>query len=218
MGASQMAAGACARLAHVWSLAAAAALSVVLWTSATMAQAPANIVSLDGDLTPFLDRFKLPAVAAAVAKNGKIVAAGAVGTRRIGTDTPVTINDRFLRALIQGKAGAPIDHRTPPRVFPTLVTLATPATVGAPSNRPAVTVATVATLPEPEYWLALLRLPELPLLPAERWTTAADAVESLMATGALDKALGLGWAQIELVGVQRRQPHDAPIARGLFGA
>ena len=28
-------------------------------------------------------------------KNGKILAAGAVGTRRIGTNTPVTINDRF---------------------------------------------------------------------------------------------------------------------------
>ena len=35
------------------------------------------------NLTPYLDRFKLPAVAAAVVKNGKILAAGAVGTRRI---------------------------------------------------------------------------------------------------------------------------------------
>jgi CubicO group peptidase (beta-lactamase class C family) len=81
-------------IARLWSLAAVAA-SVVLWTATTMAQAPTDIVSLDGDLVPYLDRFKLPAVAAAVVKNGKILAAGAVGTRRIGTNTPVTINDRF---------------------------------------------------------------------------------------------------------------------------
>jgi CubicO group peptidase (beta-lactamase class C family) len=82
-------------IARLGSLAAAVAVSVVLWTATTMAQAPTDIVSLDGDLVPFLDRFQLPAVAAAVVKNGKILAAGAVGTRRIGTNTPVTINDRF---------------------------------------------------------------------------------------------------------------------------
>jgi CubicO group peptidase (beta-lactamase class C family) len=82
-------------IVRICSLVAAAVVSAVLWTATTMAQAPANIVSLDGDLAPYLDRFKLPAVAAAVVKSGKILAAGAVGTRRIGTDTPVTINDRF---------------------------------------------------------------------------------------------------------------------------
>ena len=81
--------------ARLCSLAAAVAASVVLWTATTMAQAPTSIVSLDGDLAPFLDRFQLPAVAAAVAKNGKILAAGAVGMRRLGTNMPVTINDRF---------------------------------------------------------------------------------------------------------------------------
>jgi CubicO group peptidase (beta-lactamase class C family) len=90
-----MEASACAKGARVWSLIAALAISTVLWTSAAMAQLPAGAVSLDGDLAPYLDRYKLPAVAAAVVKNGKIVAAGAVGTRRIGTNTPVTIDDRF---------------------------------------------------------------------------------------------------------------------------
>jgi CubicO group peptidase (beta-lactamase class C family) len=80
---------------RIWSLAAAVAASTVLWTASTMAQAPTSIVSLDGDLLPYLVRFQLPAVAAAVTKNGKILAAGAVGTRRLGTDTPVTVNDRF---------------------------------------------------------------------------------------------------------------------------
>jgi CubicO group peptidase (beta-lactamase class C family) len=80
---------------RAWSLAAAMAASTVLWTASAMAQLPPNVVSLDSDLLPYLLRFDLPAVAAAVVKNGKILAAGAVGTRRLGTDTPVTVNDRF---------------------------------------------------------------------------------------------------------------------------
>lgn len=51
--------------------------------------------SLDPTLTPFLSRYDLPALAAAVVKNGEIQAAGAVGTRRAGANIPVTINDRF---------------------------------------------------------------------------------------------------------------------------
>jgi CubicO group peptidase (beta-lactamase class C family) len=95
MCANRMQAGFFTSAVRTWSLAAAVAASTVLWTASTMAQAPTSIVSLDGDLLPYLVRFRLPAVAAAVAKNGKILAAGAVGTRRLGTDTPVTVNDRF---------------------------------------------------------------------------------------------------------------------------
>jgi CubicO group peptidase (beta-lactamase class C family) len=51
--------------------------------------------SLDAELKPYLAKYRLPALAAAVVKDGEIIAAGAVGTRRAGTDTPVTINDRF---------------------------------------------------------------------------------------------------------------------------
>ena len=51
--------------------------------------------SLNPALTPFLSRYDLPALAAAVVKNGEILAAGAVGTRRVGTNIPVTVNDRF---------------------------------------------------------------------------------------------------------------------------
>ena len=51
--------------------------------------------SLDAMLKPYLSRYQLPALAAAVVKDGKIVAAGAVGTRRWGTVAPVTLNDRF---------------------------------------------------------------------------------------------------------------------------
>jgi len=51
--------------------------------------------SLDAMLQPYLASHGLPALAVAVAKNGVIVAAGAVGTRRAGEDVPVTVNDRF---------------------------------------------------------------------------------------------------------------------------
>ena len=59
MCASLMAKGSCAGVARLWSLAAAVAASVVLWTATTMAQTPTSIVSLDSDLAPYLDRFKL---------------------------------------------------------------------------------------------------------------------------------------------------------------
>jgi CubicO group peptidase (beta-lactamase class C family) len=51
--------------------------------------------TLDAELKPFLGKYELPALAAAVVKDGKVVASGAVGTRRHGTDAPVTIDDRF---------------------------------------------------------------------------------------------------------------------------
>jgi CubicO group peptidase (beta-lactamase class C family) len=51
--------------------------------------------SLDADLKPYLAKYQLPALAAAVVKDGEIIAAGAVGTRRAGVEVPVTIHDRF---------------------------------------------------------------------------------------------------------------------------
>ncbi len=52
-------------------------------------------VSLDSDLEVFRTKYALPALAAAVVKNGRILAAGAVGTRKAGAKIPVTLNDRF---------------------------------------------------------------------------------------------------------------------------
>jgi len=51
--------------------------------------------SLDDLLRPYLSRYSLPALAAAVVRGGIIVGAGAVGTRRSGTTSPVTVGDRF---------------------------------------------------------------------------------------------------------------------------
>lgn len=52
-------------------------------------------IALDSMLAPYLVQYDLPAIAAAVVKDGKVVSAGAVGTRRMGEKIPVTINDRF---------------------------------------------------------------------------------------------------------------------------
>jgi CubicO group peptidase (beta-lactamase class C family) len=46
-------------------------------------------------LQPYLSKYELPALAAAVVKEGVILSAGAVGTRRVGTQEPVTLHDRF---------------------------------------------------------------------------------------------------------------------------
>jgi CubicO group peptidase (beta-lactamase class C family) len=51
--------------------------------------------SLDAMLEPYLEKNQLPALAAAVVLNGEIVAAGATGTRRAGTNMPVSLDDRF---------------------------------------------------------------------------------------------------------------------------
>ena len=55
----------------------------------------ASPASLDATLQPYLASYGLPALAAAVARGGDVIAAGAVGTRRWGTAAPVGLDDRF---------------------------------------------------------------------------------------------------------------------------
>ncbi len=69
---------------------------------AALASAPAASAAerrhgapLDATLQPYLARHGLPALAAAVAVKGRIVASGTVGTRRAGSNVPVAIGDRF---------------------------------------------------------------------------------------------------------------------------
>ncbi len=69
-----------------------AAMAALLVCGAAQAGTPA---SLDATLEPYLARYGLPAVAAAVVRDGVVVAAGAIGTRRAGARSPVTVNDRF---------------------------------------------------------------------------------------------------------------------------
>jgi hypothetical protein len=116
----------------------------------------------------------------------------------------------MLRLRDYIKAGA-----TPPPATATIATSATEACRPGPSVATVAGVA-VAEAPDPASWLASLRSGDLPCLPVERWAHAADALESLMHSGAVDKALGLGWDTRELVGVRRRSPHDAPSQAGLI--
>ncbi|MDQ7826999.1 MAG: serine hydrolase domain-containing protein [Candidatus Eremiobacteraeota bacterium] len=67
---------------------------VIVLTGSTLSAAQAQ-ESLDSMLRPYLAKYELPSLAAAVAKEGKIVCAGAVGTRRYGENIPVTIHDRY---------------------------------------------------------------------------------------------------------------------------
>jgi CubicO group peptidase (beta-lactamase class C family) len=69
------------------------ALVVIMLGCATASEGAQG--SLNDTLTPMLTRYQLPALAAAVVKGGKVIAAGAVGTRRAGAQIPVTVNDRF---------------------------------------------------------------------------------------------------------------------------
>jgi CubicO group peptidase (beta-lactamase class C family) len=62
---------------------------------AGQAVANARGAPLNAMLNPYLARYRLPALAVAVVHDGILTASGAVGTRRAGTDIPVTIEDRF---------------------------------------------------------------------------------------------------------------------------
>src|SRR3954470_22852546 len=70
-------------------------LGTAILTSTGYAQDPRRGASLDPILQPYLERYDLPALAAAIIKNGEVIASGAVGTRRAGTNSPVMIEDRF---------------------------------------------------------------------------------------------------------------------------
>ena len=69
----------------------AVVLTILLFASGSANAQP----SLNERLTPYLERYGLPALAAAVVLGGEVIAAGAVGVRHAERDLPVTIHDRF---------------------------------------------------------------------------------------------------------------------------
>lgn len=84
----------------------------ILALSALPALAASDI---NGLLEKIRDEYKLPSLAAAVVKNGEVVAAGAVGTRVVGMDLPVTVNDRYhlgsdTKAMTATIAGTLVDE------------------------------------------------------------------------------------------------------------
>jgi len=71
--------------------------------------------SLSTVLDPIRTKYQLPALAAAVEKDGKLVAYGAVGVRVAGRDLPVTADDRFhlgsdTKAMTATLAGMLVDE------------------------------------------------------------------------------------------------------------
>lgn len=74
----------------------------------------ADPASLDKELAAIRVKYELPALAAAVAVKGEVVAAGATGVRALGSDIPVTVNDRFhlgsdTKAMTATLAGMLVD-------------------------------------------------------------------------------------------------------------
>lgn len=93
------------------SLCGLALCAAVAWSSASAAQEQ----SLNARIEPVRAKYGLPALFAAVAKNGRIVAAGAVGTRVQGRSIPVTVNDRVhigsdTKAMTAMLAGMMVDE------------------------------------------------------------------------------------------------------------
>ena len=61
----------------------------------TMKAVPRGPQALGPVLESFLDKYGLPALGVAVIKGGRVIAIGAVGTRKAGEKIPVTTGDRF---------------------------------------------------------------------------------------------------------------------------
>jgi CubicO group peptidase (beta-lactamase class C family) len=75
--------------------AAALALFAIFTTGLLPAASRAQEASLNSYVEAVRTEYGLPALAAAVVKDGKVIAAAATGTRVYGQDIPVTIDDRF---------------------------------------------------------------------------------------------------------------------------
>ncbi len=117
---------------------------VIAAAGETPAPSPPNTNAdnrLDAALRPYLAQYGLPAVAAAAVRDGRLVAAGAVGTRRIDSDIPVTINDRFhigsdtkamtaLLAAMLVEAGKLRWDATVGAIFPELAATMAPGVAG----------------------------------------------------------------------------------------
>ena len=98
------------RVAKVFGL---TCLAVVVLSPAALAQE--GMTDLNDVLRPVQHEYKLPALVAAVAKGGKIIAAGAVGERAVGTGVPATVDDRISigsdgKAITAAIAGMLVDH------------------------------------------------------------------------------------------------------------
>lgn len=100
----------------------------VMYEKPKMTKGPS---SLEVILEPYLDRHDIPALGAAVVRDGKVLAMGVVGTKAAGREIPVTTGDRFhigsdtkamtaLLAAMYVEAGKLRWNSTVEEVFPEL--------------------------------------------------------------------------------------------------
>jgi len=73
--------------------------ATAVFVAVSMSEAFSDVSSAPEDLNlllePIRKTFDLPALAAAIVTSNGLVAVGAVGVRKYGTDSPVTVNDQF---------------------------------------------------------------------------------------------------------------------------
>jgi CubicO group peptidase (beta-lactamase class C family) len=180
--------------------------------------------SLNEILTPYLARYDLPALAAAVVQDGKVVASGAVGTRRAGTTIPVTINDRFhigsdTKAMTALLAAMLVEEHkirwdsTVAEVFPELSATMTPAlrkvtleqllshTSGVPRDNPAMvklldkSLSQEGNLDEMRLWL-IRQWSKQPLAAKPGAKFAYANMNYVLAGAMLERITGKTWDEL----------------------
>jgi CubicO group peptidase (beta-lactamase class C family) len=198
-------------------------ICVILAFSCSITSASAYS-SLDAMLEPYLEKYQLPAMAAAVVQNGEIVAAGAIGTRRAGTKAPVSLDDRFhlgsdTKAMTSLLAATLVESEklrwdsTVAEIFPELVEKMDPAlrkvtlqqllshTSGIPSDNDEFatllgkTMLQDGNLDEMRYWL----IQQWSLLPLESspGTKFAYANMNYVIAGAMiERTAGKTWEEL----------------------
>lgn len=186
--------------------------------------AAARPVALDPFLQPYLAEYGLPALAAAVARDGEVIAAGAVGTRRLGRDLPVTLDDRFhlgadtmpltaLLAAVLVEDGRLRWETTVGETFPELagrmtdglaaVTLAQllSHTSGAPGDDQAFadllarSLGAAGNLDELRYWLVREWCPR-PLAAQPGTTFTAASMNYVLAGAMIERVSGRTWDEL----------------------
>jgi CubicO group peptidase (beta-lactamase class C family) len=180
--------------------------------------------SLDDILTPYLARYDLPALAAGVVQDGKIVASGAVGTRRAGAAIKVTINDRFhigsdTKAMTALLAAMLVEENklrwdsTVAEVFPELSAIITPGlrgvtleqllshTSGIPSDNQAFgnllakSLRQEGNLDEMRYWL-VRQWSKQPLATKPGTRFAYANMNYVLAGAMLERLSGKTWDEL----------------------
>ena len=196
-------------------------LAAIVRVGAAHAAGP---VSLDTTLVPYLETYGLPAVAAAVARNGSVLAAGAVGTRRLGTRAPVTLDDRFhlgsdtkaMTALLAamlieegrlrwdstvGELFPELAGRMDPGLSKVTLTQLLSHTSGVPSDNAAFTdamqrsLAQDGNLDELRYWLLREWCPQ-PLVSRPGTTFAYANMNYVIAGAMLERLTGRTWDEL----------------------